>query len=297
MAIDVFFTGLMLICLEGQPSCPVNYRPNTAWVVQADWNKSTPCGWQHSKEVTTLELRFLTDQFNFIQSRPANCHKDDLDSTMTQCDLPTRKITDVCVDPIGSKAQQLDPSLQLVPRLDEVDGRFKALDMELLKNLDFVPTQIHFSKGKIGAGPKWMRNNMATLWYRSDGDAGGALPRELSDRLRVTYGDTRSLNINDCEGAPLITLTAKSGNAMVVFRNRADVIVPDVVNGYDNLAYLLWYYRLGLWATDSKRCPEYTDNNKDAVLLRCARVGDHPCSSFDFARDTVHWPPMLAPWK
>ena len=55
VAIDVFFTGLMLICLDGQPNCPkgpyAKDYPNTAWVVQAD-GISEPCGWSSKLKTT-----------------------------------------------------------------------------------------------------------------------------------------------------------------------------------------------------------------------------------------------------
>ncbi len=63
--IDVFFTGLMLICLYDQQNCPKGqderYYPNTAWVVKADGPRRV-CGW-HSREETLLRLKIKKDDF------------------------------------------------------------------------------------------------------------------------------------------------------------------------------------------------------------------------------------------
>jgi len=78
--------------------------------------------------------------------------------------------------------------------------------------------------------------------------------------------------------------------AEVVFHNRADKpdnLRADVVNGRDNLAYLLWYYELGAWNTSDRRCP------LDAVLLSCVR-GKSGCACDDHdtcQRDHTIWPP------
>lgn len=302
-AIDVFFTGLILICLEGQPNCPVGTSGNTAWVVKAD-GKSRPCKW-NSAEETELELRFPKTHFVQLPSGSITCVKDPDDDTLMRCPLTA---ADICVLPKPSpfgRHQLLDSSLQWVPRIDEVDTRFKSLNVKHLNNPAYVPTRIHFPYGIVGAGEKWppgAPSGIYRLWSRSDGSDGGALPRELSDRLRVTYDRADELELTDCSGHPLLVLIRNphEKNAEVVFRNRATTsITPDVVSGYDNLAYLLWYYRLGLWATESGDCPDYpADGRKDAILLRCFREHNAPCYHYGDSpkADLVDWPTMMGPW-
>jgi hypothetical protein len=291
MAIDVFFTGLMLICLDGQPNCPVKgYQdyPNTAWVVIAD-GQGKPCGW-NSNEITRLELRFLSLDFQYTESNTSYCKEQD--NGFVRCLLPDG---DLCVTPPAPALNQtIELSLRWVPRLDQVDRRFKGLRADRLSNPGYVPARINFAKGIIGSGPKWPLDVNPVRWYRSDGSVGGPLPRELSDRLKVTYaGDT--LEIAPCDTQnPLIVLKANSSNAAVEFRNRAENPTPDYVAEYDDLAYLLWYYRLASWDTTFGTCPNYSFVDRDAVLLRCVRDSQYGCSSYPpLASDTRYWPAML----
>src|ERR1700730_6495469 len=89
--IDVYFTGLMLICIAGQPECP---KENTAWVVKADGTNSLPCGWK-SDTTTTLQLRFKRDDFCPKEADLAtcvpNCRADNNDKTMVVCELEDTK--------------------------------------------------------------------------------------------------------------------------------------------------------------------------------------------------------------
>src|SRR4051794_38858821 len=173
-SIDIFFTGLMLICLDGQQNCPVgSFAKNTAWVVKAD-GTSKPCGWD-SREVTELELEFSSGEFDYTPSNFCN----NKNGFTIRCILPEG---DLCIDLPAFPNNQLENSLQRLPRLDDVDRRFKELRVDRLNNAYYVPARIHFPPGLIGAGPKWPSDAEPTLWFRSDGSEGGALPRELSDR-------------------------------------------------------------------------------------------------------------------
>src|SRR5436305_10365793 len=135
MAIDVFFAGMMLICLNGQSSCVGSPGPNTAWVVKAD-GESSPCE-RPSREETELKVRFSSSDFIPLPFTP-NCRQD-------ECVLPPG---DVCVEPNAtppSGASSIGP-LRL-PRIDKLDRRFRALRMDRLQNLSYVPTRIHFPAG------------------------------------------------------------------------------------------------------------------------------------------------------
>jgi hypothetical protein len=292
MAIEVFFSGLMLICLDGQLHCPVGESGgNRAWVVNAD-GQSKPCGW-NSPEVTKLDLQFPTDKFD--ESASTGLCKQDADKTMTVCELPARRI---CVVPSPrSMKQVLEKSLNLIPRLDEVDPRFEALDMKRLQDPHYVSAQIDFPDGVIGSGIPWPKNGKQILWYRSNGQEGAGLPRPLSDRVKVTYEEASELEITNCENnQPLVKLRSRATKAEVMFRNHVDGnLIPDIMNGHDNLAYLLWYYELASWKTENHRCPQYSQHKRDAVLLSCARVKDSYCACKDSvcARDESEWPPDL----
>src|SRR6476659_899061 len=134
--IDVFFTGLMLICLDGQPNCPVsgNYR-NSAWVVKTD-DRSAPCKFNDTTE-TTLHLQFderaLTT--TYVIDGWVTCTTKDYNVDCKFNDLA--KLPKLCIDvdpPPAPADQKLKASLQWLLRIDEVDRRFKAVRTELLAN-------------------------------------------------------------------------------------------------------------------------------------------------------------------
>lgn len=195
--IDVVLTGLMLICFDGQPNCPDG---NRAWIVKAKPDGNEPCELK-SGTTTTLEILFDSDGFGYTNNTDwFDCSKDKTTlpgNTQVTCKFvkSTGAVQDsLCVDLdyyTAPKHQRLDSNLKSLPRLDEVDRRFKAVIPERLTNPYYVPTVLRFPAGAITAGLPWPLSDKPklkpTLWMRSDGSAGGALPRELSDRVKVSY--------------------------------------------------------------------------------------------------------------
>jgi len=307
--IDVVFTGLMLICFDGQLSCPKgpyaerypDKYPNTAWVVRAD-GASMPCG-RKSTEVTRLDLIYSPNEFDPTDIN-VKCVNEvgDRKSCALADDLSEREI---CVVPDSgtlSRNKLLDEGFRGLPHLDEVDRRFKVLRKEQLK-APYVPTRIYFPDGLVNSGAKWPGANegQTTLWYRSNGNASGDLPRDLSDRLKVTYEAVAPVNltVTICgSDQKLIVLKQKMAakTASVVFRNTAkEPLSPDQVGQFDDLGYLLWYYPLGSWDTPfGGTCPDYT--SKDAVLLRCVRDTATGCAYRPSLQSDIRfWPPVVKP--
>lgn len=283
--IDVFFTGLMLICLDGQSDCPAKSDWNTAWIVKAGGPSNT-CGW-HSREETRLEIQFSLNEV--VPSSVAGC-TENKDRNEMHCPLPAGDINIFLEKPL---VQKLETSVQRLPRLAEIDRRFKAPDKNLLTNENYVPGRINFPRGKIGAGDYWPTEGKPTPWYRSD-DVDKNYPLKLSDRLKATYEKVMQLTLKNDKGDSLLVLKRKPDiNANVFFRNVSKCDPnPDYAAGYDYLPYLLWYYRLGSWK-DGK-CPDYTRDKKEAVLLRCVAEKDSGCAyDASAARDTTFWPPTL----
>lgn len=299
--VDLFFAGLMLICLDGQSRCTGEPGPNTAWVVKAD-GRSKPCGW-NDRTITTLELQFDKDELSYNEHGEwprKHCDGDAEDPSKITCRPLEGK--DICAYP-GPELQEwrLEHSLRWLARIDEVDRRFLALDARRLTHLEYVPTRIHFPTGVIGAGERWPPRSTyeddPRLWHRSDGRIRGALPRNLSDRLRVSYqGNT--LTLAYCGGGQVLIVLVRNPEAeqaQAILRNSADVLSADRRGRFENLSYLLWYYRLGRWRTVSGSCPQYEEDNRDAILLRCRGTRNERCSCIDECdRDSVFWPPELA---
>lgn len=298
IGVEVFLSGLMLICLDGQTNCPVGtYAPNTAWVVKAD-GKSEPCGWKSTTE-TILELSFKTGDFYPPLGKWVSDNICKVGNNETVCSPLSDGDLCIYTSP-ATQEQRQEASLRWLPRLDEVDRRFKALRPERIKDSGYVPARIHFPTGVVGAGPKWP--DVATpnprRWFRSDMSASGALPRELSDRVRVVYDSARKIEVKSCGDASLlISLMPKVNRAKLVFQNRADKLDDYEGDYFNDLTYLLWYYRLGAWDTRYGFCPEFSVDKKDAVLLRCYQndVGYPYCSAYGTAASTRFWPPMLGP--
>lgn len=289
MAVDVYLAGLMLVCFDGQPNCPVHGAGygNTAWVVKVDSDMVKPCGWE-SRVKARLELRFKKTEID-PGAHGLSCSDE---GEETSCDLSEHVQIYVKPDPKPMpRDQRLEASLQWLPRINEVDYRFKAVDEARLKLDTYISNRIHFPTGVIGAGARWPPEGNPRLWLRSNGDARGALPRELSDRVKVTYETARKIVIAKEDEAPLITLTPKPGvdSAQVVLRNRGENLEPDKVGGFNDLTYLRWYYRLGTWGRTE--CP------RDAVLLRCFQEREgRDCYWYgNFAADTKFWPTVLRP--
>jgi hypothetical protein len=306
---DIVLTGLMLICLDGQPSCPkgpyaTDKYPNTAWVVRAD-GKSMPCG-RESPETTRLELIYDPKELYPVDESKVHCEPERLGrrACVLVDSLVTLSDQEICVTPSSgalTRNDLVDKELRGLPHLDEVDRRFKALRMERLK-APYVPTRIYFPGGLIDTGPKWPDASLTrtTLWYRSNGNAGGDLPRDLSDRLKASYGALVPINLDVTfcgTNQRLIELKQKEATATVVLRNvtKEDYAKIDQVGQFDDIGYLVWYYSLGLWDTPfGGTCPDYA--LKDTVLLRCVRDSATGCAYRpNLPSDTRFWPPMVKP--
>jgi hypothetical protein len=296
--IDVFFTGLMLICLDGQDkTCPVGkYEKNTALIVKANGPRRI-CGW-YSSEENKLELRFKKGDFEGQKPKSTlDCKetKNEKGEYEVICSLPEM---DICLVPDQHKTYP-NPKLENLPRLDEIDRRLLAPMEKLLENDSYVSARIHFPTGEITTDDWWPTEGSPTRWYRSDGDTDKAFPRGLSDRLKVAYGKANKLTLTDCKGADIIVLTPQRDGADVVLQNISKYPpTPDYDDEgiYESLSYLLWYYRLGSWDTRSGKCPDYTKAKKDAIVLRCVSKEETGCVYDPRAKnDTRFWPPMLGP--
>lgn len=307
MTVTVVFAGLMLICLDGQIGCPQEPPDygNTAWVLKAE-DGSEVCGW-YSQVATELQIVTTVGDGGDFESPdllPHGCEEDlgKLTCTVTEPN-------DICVNSVTEGPGDIESTLRWLPRIDEIDRRFKRL-LSRDKLIKYAPTRIHFSNGiSVGGGPLWPDGFYTRVWFRSDWSDGGAFPRALSDRLNVKYKVESELHVESCgKDDPEfdLVLTPKKDDAEITFRNRAKSPyegkepwpLPDTVGPYDNLVYLLWYYRLGSWATGSGDCPQYTKNKREAILLRCVRIAEDNKSCADepgLVGDTTYWPVMLGP--
>jgi len=292
--IDIFLTGLMLLCLDGQPNCPAG--ENLAWVVRAD-GTSMPCG-RISPEKTRLEVTYLPKEEFDIDEAQIICERESVGDRF-RCVLPEGEICVIPSSGVLASNQLLGEVLHGLPRLDEIDRRFKTVQVDRLSNPFYVSGRIHYPRGVVDVGAKWPG---PTRWFRSDGGAGGGLPRELSDRLKVTYQMANQmekfLTVTDCGARKLIVFkrNPEAEKAEIILRNAA-VVPPEAehIDQYDDLAYLIWYYRLGSWDTPFGSCPDYTAARKDAILLRCVRDSALGCAQRPLQSDTRFWPPTFRP--
>jgi hypothetical protein len=296
VGIDVFFTGLMLICLDGQPGCQVDNYQNTAWVIKAT-NGGMPCGFETQFD-TTLILQFDEDDFS-ISSNSLVCDE----ATPKNCTIPEgidcgSKPYDLYVNVDRAPApayQRIDT--QWLPQIDDIDSRFGLADPDASS---YIPIRLRFQTGVIQAGAKWppasAKAGNPRKWFRSNGVARGSLPSELSDRLRVNYENANVLSLI-CLGKPLIVLTRQKNTGSVTIKNFANVLKHEEVGGFDDLGYLLWYYILGSWPSMGGKCPPYKADGSGAIVLRCAQeTQNQRCSYYDNgAAGTRFWPPMLKP--
>jgi hypothetical protein len=290
MGIDLFFAGLMLICLEGQQYCPTDRGPNTAWVVKVPNKPNLDICKYTTNYYSTLEVRFSPEEFSLSY-----------DGSHIKCGTDTCEFGEgyepkrLCVNLDQNQQISVDlASLQRLVQIGEIDRRFVKLRGARLDDATYVQTRIFFPTGRISAGPIWHASDRPA-WSRSNDDSTGSLPRMLSDRLQVEYVGAAQVTIRACDEAqPLITLTRKQnfGFAEVEIRNRANALSPDIVDGYDKLPYLLPYYRLGIWE-DGAECPEYPGS---AVVLRCKRISGQRCAQYAKGdRDTTFWPVTRGP--
>lgn len=299
MDIHVFFAGLMLICLQGQANCPQEDGKNTAWVVKAD-GVSKPCGWDR-KEKTTLEVEYRTEAFTaeeFIDNDRL-CRRED---GKTICKLD--EVKDLCLVPQRTNQQDVSRKVRQIPHIDVIskppgDGTsgsyFKEWNAVQLNDRRLVPNRISFDDGRIKRLFIWPKKGVRPNWSRSKGGRSG-LPRNLSDRLKAIYhADT--IDLDDCgKGDFKLKLRPEVRDAKITFRNRADQVEFDQpIAGFDELTYLLWYYRLGSWNTHSGECPTYSHHTKDAVLLRCKREFPNEKCAYDIQSTSVFWPVMMGP--
>jgi hypothetical protein len=134
----------MLICLDGNANCPTaKSGQNTAYVIQADGIRK-PCG-RDSCERTELYVRYDPNE---VWVHPCNlcCHPDIGNPPLMKCRLPEPRY---CVVDEGHWYAQVRTSdLNLIPRLDEVDSRFSALNLSRLSDDTYVPQQIYFPPGR-----------------------------------------------------------------------------------------------------------------------------------------------------
>jgi len=284
MSINLFLAGLLLTCLKDQPNC-IDDGKNTAWIVKTD---KEVCGWDFKdKYGTYLEVRFKPTDFKRYQWSEGDDCPGDTDGKVTcRFDGYSINVTTNTASPLTVDKE----SLRSLPRIDEIDRRFKALDIDKIKKLD----KVYFPDGAVSASELWHKDNVP-LWFRSDGAVGGMLPRQLADRLKVHYKDATKINFTS--GGPKLYLELKADKdyADVEIRNAAYALEFDQVDGYDYLHYLLFYYRLGSWAGGGD-CPNYSIGRRNAVVLRCAKPAlDKFCIHYGGDRDTTFWPVMRGP--
>jgi len=294
MGIDVFLTGMMLICFPDQEGCPVLGGNNTAWVVEAK-PQTKVCGWDSEYMDTTLELRFRRDQLELKEDPYRLCR--DIDDE-TECNLAAQR--NIFIEPYPRPSpsdQELTSSLRSLPRMSNIDLRFKEFSRTLLDS--YAPQRIQFRPGVIGAGRRWPPDLIRKRqWFRSNHDS-GLLPKELADSVKVSYEKASYLTIENDAGT-LLKLAPKPGGReyQVTIRNRGENLKPHEDGRYDDLAYLLWFYRLGTWTTMNGSCPPFKDmdDNRDVVLPRCSRVSGNSsvrCSQYAIEGSTRYWPAML----
>ncbi len=320
VGIDVFFTGLMLICLKDDKDCPTRTGWNTAWVAKANGPQKT-CGWYNTVK-TRLQLEFLADDFELDPPESKYCEEVEEEAVkVVRCQIPEGNI---CLEPDDfERRNHIDyDSLEGLPRLYEIDQRSNGLRENRLKDSSYTPTSLDFRTGMIRAGDLWPSSSPYTCWYRSDCREDQYFPRALSDSLKVTYKYARRLRLYSCAGGPfsiVIYRISEADEVAVTIRNLANTlrlsrlpkapgmgpVLQDPAEQaevfFDVLPYLLWYYRLGYWEKrrgDMRReeCPEYTFERRNAVLLGCMSEEpkrDESCINKATPRQTTFWPPML----
>lgn len=290
--VDIFFSGLMIICLAGQVDWPTGENVNTAWIVKAEGPQRV-CGWL-SEVKSDLILQFSTDDFKYDEHHKERRICRERTSTV-ECRLPAGQIC-LVLDAARQSPNTIEDSLKDIPRLPEIDERFDEIRSKRLLYRGWVPTRIHFPLGKIGAGDIWTVKGKPVLWRRSNGVHDEYLPRYLSDRLKASYAGVASIALKMCDAERyMLTLTPKRDNGRAVFQNRANRLPYYSPEGLENLTYLLWNYRLGAWKPNRAECPQYTYERRDAVLLSCNPFDEcTPCAmSTDGPANTTFWPPML----
>jgi hypothetical protein len=297
VGIDLFLTGLMLICLDGQPGCQVGDYQNAAWVIKAT-NTGEPCGYSLNID-TELRLQFGKDDFSVSYNElvcddaiPRNCTIPDGYCGPAPYDLY------VNVDRLPSLEDQ-HVDTRWLPQIDDVDPRFGTVDPYKLNDAGNIPVRLRFQTGTIKAGAKWppaaANAGKPINWFRSNKKAGGYLPSELSDRLRIRYGKAKMMSLV-CRGKTLIVLARKKSTGSVTIGNFAFALSHKDGDDFEDIAYLLWYYPLGTWTSISGSCPPYKTDGTGAIVLRCAKKRGQRCSYFGSGNaSTRFWPPMLKP--
>jgi hypothetical protein len=302
--IDVFFAGLMLICFDKQPSCPVdqyNGTINTAWVVKADGPQRI-CG-RNSPEKARLELKFDDNGFDEVDGGKGKYACKTKQGEKKDTTICTFLSTNICLTPSVTNSANSKFNMDGLLRFDEVDRRLLRPDESRLKSSGYVSARINFPAGIISAGELWPYPKAhRTRWYRSDSSADETLPRALSDRLKISYSGAKTLALKDCTtGDPIVTFKPKNSNELT-FQNITYDSAPtpeyDDDEGYDILTYLCWYYNLGEWDTPSTKCPLYDKAKNRAVMLRCVAKSETGCAYDASAKaDSRFWPVMLGPKK
>ncbi len=293
MGITVAFAGLMLICLSGDSDCPTDYTKNTAWVIKAhskdDYEYNKPCGWESGgANETTLKIRYSKADF---ECERCSCDKTDNDDTnqLYDCELPTGKIELRLDGALYTKNYSRYPSIYL-PRIRGIDDRYLGLNKTRFKDPELVPSSIAFPLSDIGAAPRFPQlgdpRRSPTTWSLSKGLNQQRPTQEHSDQLWAIYSKATYVDVyyND---TLLYRFKAIKESPRITLLNEAEALESVNVSGFQDLAYLLWYYRLGEWRTDGGYCPTY---NKQSVLLRCRNKG---CNYYgNGKRATIFWPVM-----
>ncbi|MFY9826632.1 MAG: hypothetical protein WAM82_35050 [Thermoanaerobaculia bacterium] len=290
MGIDLFLTGLMLICLDSQAGCQVGNYQNTAWIINAAKN-DVRCG-VTGQFTTTLAIEFAANEFVVVHDGLKTCTGGDLRNCPipdTACGVDSKELyVNLLPSPEGQSI-----NTQGLPQIDDIDSRFGKVNQGELDKL----RRIRFQTGVISAAANWppvsANAGKPRKWFRSNFQAGGSLPSELSDRLKARYEGATLFSVM-CSDRPLLILQLAKDTGSVTIGNFADALLKENdVDNFDDLTYLLWYYYLGTWS--GKECPDYKRDGSGAVVLRCVQEEkDKRCSYYGGgASGTRFWPPTL----
>lgn len=295
MGFDVAFSGLMIICLQGQQFCPKqtpsSAYPNTAWVLKGTDGSSSKniCGY-NLDEKTTLELQLEADHWD-LRDPQSKCVAS---NGTTKCRID---FSPACIGTDRMESFSLGKRLKNLPNQPMVDDRFVGWRVDRLTDSSYVSNRIHFSGGKVRGAAYWKVDHSGsgpTLdidWLRTRDDASVG---KLSPALIVNYPNSSKVIVKNCStGDVVLELTNKTaGKAIVVANQTATPGVDIGAQAYDLLPFLLWYSRMASWDTADGECPSYSSG--DASILKCRHPANpqRRCSGYPPA-ESVYWPPYL----
>lgn len=301
-AVDVIFSGLMLICLNGKSDCydKTTGLNNSAYALHAQARETTTCGWNSPEQTAfygpvivfkaeTCELVVVDDTFLETCTKSRNANGESL------CSCNLTGPPNFC---LSAKDNSTAPSYGLdgLVRIDELDSRFKNLRPGVLKESAVVSAGIHFSGGAFTTAVPWKVDGLPVLWDASKGGVAG-FPRPLTNEPKVSYL-AKAIELTDCGRTTLARLNPTEATTITIQNFSIERPLPDhdSAAGYDYLPFLLWYYQLAEWKTANDACPTYTGVNRDAVVLRCVRGNFKSCAHEPKAAySSVIWPTMLGP--